>query len=166
MPLLPVKMALTLRSRSRISTTTFSVCLFCQFCGERRRLKFCSFARSIWGLMKIEFEKRCGTINHPHPVEYAILLGASLDLKYKNVIVRPERCRVNDVLCQTIFFPNCFAHVKLDSRPPPPVVQLAMVQRRDTNYMFCFPYERSPYKRFFEGLMDVIRESRKTGLFR
>jgi hypothetical protein len=78
--------------------------------------------------MKIEIRETVWNNQPPHPVEYAILLGASLDLKYRNVIVRPERCRVNDVLCQTIFFPNCFAHVKLDSRPPPPFVQLAMVQ--------------------------------------
>lgn len=96
----------------------------------------------------------------PEPGEYAIMLGTSLNQRYPNVMLRPERCRPDNIHFQRIFFPNCFVHIKADSRPATPIMQLAMIQRRPTNYMFCFPYERSPYVRFFEGMAKTMRENR------
>jgi hypothetical protein len=96
----------------------------------------------------------------PEPAEYAIMLGTALKQKYPNVILQPERCRPEDIHFQRLFFPNYFVHIKLDSRTATPMMQLAMIQRRQTNYVFCFPYERSPYNRFFDGMKKAMRENR------
>ncbi len=94
----------------------------------------------------------------PQPSEYAALLGASLNQPYPNVILRPERCRLEGIHFNRLFFPNVFVHLKSDRREATPLMKLTILQPRKTNYIFCFPYTRSPYLRFFEGLKKRILE--------
>ena len=97
----------------------------------------------------------------PEPAEYVVMLGTSLNQRYPNVILRPERCRPDNIHFYRLFFPNYFAHVKADNRPATIIMRQAMIQRRAVNYIFCFPYNRSPYLRFFEGLAKTIRNNKK-----
>jgi hypothetical protein len=94
----------------------------------------------------------------PQPSEYAVMLGTSLDQRYPNVILRPEECRPEGIHFYRLFFPNVFAHVKTDQREATPLMKAAMLQRRKTNYLLCYPYDRSPYARFFEGMKERMRE--------
>jgi hypothetical protein len=100
----------------------------------------------------------------PEPAEFAITLGTTLDQKYPNVIIRPQKCRRGAVNYYRMFLPNLFFEVKTDKRAAPFPIPLAMLQRRKTNYVFCYPYSKSPYIGMFEGLKQRIRQMRAAGL--
>jgi hypothetical protein len=100
----------------------------------------------------------------PEPGEFAITLGTSLASKYPNVILRPERCRRGPVNYYRLFLPNLFVEIKTDRRTAPFPIPLGMLQRRKTNYVFCYPYGQSPYRSMFDGLKRRIRQMKADGL--
>ena len=94
----------------------------------------------------------------PQPSDYAVMLGTCLDQRFPNVILQPDKCRPDGIHLNRLFFPNVYAHVKTDQREAKPLMKCAMLQRRKTNYLFCYPYDRSPYSPFFRGLKKRILE--------
>ena len=91
--------------------------------------------------------------------EYTTLLGTSLNQLYSNSILQPEQCRdERKTRFNRLYFPHVFALIKTDQRDALPVMQRGMLQPRKTNFIFCFPYEQSPYFKFFEGMKKRIRD--------
>jgi hypothetical protein len=91
--------------------------------------------------------------------EYATLLGTSLEQPYAHSIIQPEQCRdERKTRFNRLYFPHVFALIKTDRRDALPVMQRGMLQPRKTNFIFCFPYEQSPYFKFFERMKRRIRD--------
>ena len=97
----------------------------------------------------------------PPAGKFVVILGTSLNQRYPNVILAPERCRLEgDVLFNRLFLPNVFINVKTDRRDAPAIMQLGMLQPRKTNYILCYPYDRTPYPGFFDGIRREIGQAR------
>jgi hypothetical protein len=94
----------------------------------------------------------------PPASEFSVIMGTSLNQRYPNVILAPERHRLEGILFNTLYLPNLFIHLKTDRRNAPEVMQLGMLQPRKTNYIWCYPYDRTPYPRFFDGMKREIRK--------
>jgi hypothetical protein len=102
----------------------------------------------------------------PEPHEYAVQLGTTLNDPYPNVILRPEETRHAGIRFYRLYFPNIFVLIKVDQRPAPDLLQRAMLQRRDVNYIIAYPYTRSPYVHFFDGMKKRIGDLRRMGVLR
>lgn len=102
----------------------------------------------------------------PDPGDYAVQLGTTINDPYPNVILRPQETRHAGIRFYRLYFPNVFVLVKMDQRPAPVLLQKAMLQRRDVNYVIAYPYTRSPYIHFFEGLQKRIGDLRRQGAIR
>jgi hypothetical protein len=96
----------------------------------------------------------------PPPGKFAVNLGTSLNQRYPNVILAPERCRLEGVLFNRLFLPNVFIHVKTDRRDAPEITQVGILQPRKTNYILCYPHNRTPYPGFFDGIRREIGRAR------
>ena len=92
----------------------------------------------------------------PPPGQYSVIMGTSLNQRYPNVILAPDRHRLEGILFNTLYLPNLFINLKTDRRNAPEVMQLGVLQPRKTNYILCYPYDRSPYPRFFDGMKREI----------
>ncbi len=68
----------------------------------------------------------------------------------------PERSRIEGILFNRLFLPNVFINLKTDQREAPAIMQLGMLQPRKTNYILCYPYDRTPYPGFFDGIRREI----------
>jgi hypothetical protein len=100
----------------------------------------------------------------PPAGQFCVILGTSLNQRYPNVILGPAPCRLEGLFFNRLFFPNVFVNLKTDRREAPDLMQQGALQPRETNFIYCYPYNRTPYPGFFEGIgREIVRAQRLGG---
>jgi hypothetical protein len=98
----------------------------------------------------------------PAAGEFCMVLGTSLNQPYTKSILPPGPCRLDgDIVFNRLFLPNIFVFVKTDQREATPMMQVGALQPRKTNFIYCYPYDRTPYPGYFEQIKKEIRIAQK-----